>query len=49
MMRKIVAAWVAYFLPGFHPWSIDDRALIAAYEAESEAGFDSVKKVRRAA
>ena len=49
MMRKIFAAWVAYFLPGFHPWSIDDRALIAEYEAESGAAFDSAKKVRRAA
>ncbi len=49
MMRKIFAAWVAYFLPGFHPWSIDDRVLIAAYEAESGAMFDSAKKVRRAA
>ena len=49
MMRKIFAAWVAYFLPGFHPWNVDDRALIAEYEASSGAAFDSAKKVRRAA
>ena len=49
MMRKIVAAWLAYFRPGFHPWTIDDRALIADYEANSGAGFDRTKKVRRAA
>ena len=49
MMRKIFAAWVAYFLPGFHPWNVDDRALIAEYEATSGAAFDSAKKVRRAA
>jgi len=49
MMRKIFAAWVAYFLPGFHPWNMDDRALIADYEAMSGAAFDSAKKVRRAA
>ena len=49
MMRKIFAAWVAYFLPGFHPWNVDDRALIAEYEAASGAAFDSEKKVRRAA
>ena len=49
MIRKISGAWVAYFLPGFHPWTIDDRSLIAAYEAESGEGFDSAKKVRRAA
>ena len=29
MMRKIFAAWVKFFLPGFHPWNEDDRALIA--------------------
>ncbi|AUW59887.1 hypothetical protein C1T17_19205 [Sphingobium sp. SCG-1] len=29
MVRKIVGAWVGYFLPGFHPWNHDDRALIA--------------------
>lgn len=33
MMRKIFAAWAHFFLPGFHPWNEDDRALIAAYEA----------------
>ena len=49
MMRKIFAAWLAYFRPGFHPWTIDDRALIADHEANSGAGFDSTKKVRRAA
>lgn len=28
MMRRILAAWVAFFLPGFHPWNHDDRKLI---------------------
>jgi len=32
MMRKILGAWVSFFLPGFHPWKHDDRALIAAEE-----------------
>jgi len=49
MMRKISGAWLAYFRPGFHPWTIDDRALIADYEAQSGGAFDSAKKVRRAA
>ena len=49
MMRKVFAAWAAFFRPGFHPWTIDDRALITDYEAASGAGFDSAKKVRRAA
>lgn len=28
VLRRIVPAWLAYFLPGFHPWNRDDRALI---------------------
>lgn len=32
MMRKILGAWLSFFLPGFHPWNHDDRALIAAQE-----------------
>lgn len=49
MMRKIFSAWVAYFLPGFHPWNEDDRHLIRRYEAEAALGIESEKKVRRAA
>jgi predicted metal-dependent hydrolase len=33
MLRKIAGAWFQYFLPGFHPWDVDDRQLIANYEA----------------
>ena len=32
MMRKILGAWAAMFMPGFHPWNQDDRALIAGAE-----------------
>lgn len=28
VLRKIFPAWVSYFMPGFHPWNHDDRALI---------------------
>jgi hypothetical protein len=28
MMRKILAGWLAFFLPGFHPWNHDDRPLL---------------------
>ncbi|MGE3396881.1 MAG: metal-dependent hydrolase [Sphingomonas sp.] len=37
MLRKIFGAWVAFFLPGFHPWNHDDRALIARAESDYEA------------
>jgi predicted metal-dependent hydrolase len=29
VLRRVFPAWLAYFLPGFHPWNRDDRALIA--------------------
>jgi len=34
VLRRIFPAWVSYFLPGFHPWNHDDRALIAKAEQE---------------
>ena len=36
MIRKIMGAWASFFLPGFHPWNHDDRALIAAEEKRLE-------------
>jgi uncharacterized protein len=33
MLRKILGAWAAFFLPGFHPWNQDDRGLIAKEES----------------
>jgi predicted metal-dependent hydrolase len=32
--RKVFAAWASFFMPGFHPWNRDDRAMIARAEAE---------------
>lgn len=32
VLRRILPAWIGYFLPGFHPWNHDDRALIAGVE-----------------
>ncbi len=49
MFRKIGRAWLAYFLPRFHPWNEDDRHLIAAYEAAAPQPDAAVRKVRRAA
>lgn len=50
MVRKWFVPWVKYFLPGFHPWNEDDRALICDYDSSVGTKFDSRgKKVRRAA
>ena len=49
MFRKIAGAWLKFFLPGFHPWNEDDRALLRAYEAAQPAGASvPAKQVRRA-
>ncbi len=34
VLRKVFPAWCAYFLPGFHPWNHDDRALIGKTTSE---------------
>src|SRR3954466_4304697 len=49
MFRKIAGAWVRYFLPGFHPWNEDDRALLRAYDSTAKADAEPKRKVRRAA
>jgi predicted metal-dependent hydrolase len=48
MFRKIAGAWLKFFLPGFHPWNEDDRALLRAYEAEAAGAPVPAKQVRRA-
>jgi predicted metal-dependent hydrolase len=48
MFRKIAGAWFSYFLPGFHPWQVDDRHLLAAYSTIA-SGQQPKRKVRRAA
>jgi predicted metal-dependent hydrolase len=37
VLRKIVPAWFAYFMPGFHPWQHDDRGLIAGAQRDLAA------------
>lgn len=50
MMRRIAGSWAAFFLPRFHPWNEDDRALIAAYEATYPYSQEPPRrKVRNAA
>jgi predicted metal-dependent hydrolase len=48
MFRKIGGAWLSFFLPGFHPWNVDDRHLLGAYGAIA-SGTEPKRKVRRAA
>jgi len=48
MFRKIAGAWLKFFLPGFHPWNVDDRDLLSAYEASLGDDPVSPRKVRRA-
>ena len=37
ILRRVFPAWCAYFLPGFHPWNQDDRALIQRYDSDYRA------------
>jgi len=49
MFRKIAGAWFKFFLPGFHPWNADDRALLRAYDQSAADAPQPRRKVRRAA
>jgi len=37
ILRRVLPAWCAYFLPGFHPWNVDDRHLVGRYDSEFAA------------
>jgi predicted metal-dependent hydrolase len=34
ILRRVFPAWCAYLVPGFHPWSRDDRNLIGGYDSD---------------
>jgi uncharacterized protein len=34
IMRRLFVPWLAFFLPGFHPWNHDDRALIKLVDSD---------------
>ena len=34
VLRRSFVPWLSYFMPGFHPWNHDDRALIGKYESD---------------
>ena len=38
LLRSIVPAYFAYYRPGFHPWEVDDRDLLAPIQGELAAG-----------
>lgn len=37
VLRRLIPAWSAFFLPGFHPWNHDDRPLIGKYDSDYAA------------
>ena len=37
MLTRLVPQWIAYFLPGFHPWNEDDRHFVQSFDSEYEA------------
>ncbi len=38
IVRRLVPAWLTFFLPGFHPWNHDDRHLIDFAEGDLAIG-----------
>jgi uncharacterized protein len=50
LLRRIALPWAAYFLPGFHPWNHDDRALIGKYDSDyADAKMPSSVELAKAA
>ncbi|MDI1294907.1 MAG: metal-dependent hydrolase [bacterium] len=42
ILRRVVLPWLGYFRPGFHPWAVDDRSLIALTESDyADARMDA--------
>jgi predicted metal-dependent hydrolase len=37
VLRRVFLPWLAFFMPGFHPWNEDDRHLIALNDSDYEA------------
>jgi uncharacterized protein len=50
LLRRIALPWASYFLPGFHPWNHDDRALIGKYDSDyADAKMPSSIELAKAA
>ena len=39
ILRRVFPAWLKFFRKGFHPWQIDNRNLIAAWEQDERSGL----------
>ncbi len=39
MFRRVARNYFAYYKPGFHPWKLDDSALVREAEASIEAEY----------
>ena len=39
MLRQVMGGYFAYFLPGFHPWQHDNRALVSEMEQTLAASY----------
>ncbi len=39
IMRRVTPSYFSFFKPGFHPWHIDDRVLIADTDATLRSGY----------
>ena len=37
--RRVTAAWLSYFMPGFHPWKHDNRNLIRLVDSDYQAAI----------
>jgi predicted metal-dependent hydrolase len=49
LLLPLVPAWLAYFKPGFHPWDIDDSALIERYRQRFDEAELYTKKSGKSA
>ncbi|MEJ1967771.1 MAG: metal-dependent hydrolase [Rhizomicrobium sp.] len=39
ILRRVMGSYLTYYLPQFHPWRVDDRALTSAADRELQASY----------
>ncbi len=47
-LRRALTPWLEFFLPGFHPWNRDDRALIRVVESDYQDAIMPANETRGA-